>query len=136
MDRVEGAAEDATGSGHAGRASQGSASHSGPPPDLHEVTGRMPARRSSPSMPIRSRSRWKRSADLLDVEVRLGRDPLDPLAADPERTVSLGLDGEPVRCRLDAVHDHARRLGWRIQLFGGRQQRAEPFRKDVQALAG
>src|SRR4029079_6949533 len=54
---------------------------------------------------------------LLDLEVRLGRDPLDPLAADAERSV-LVVDDELVRNRLDPVDHDASRLRRRAQLVG------------------
>ena len=96
VDRVERAAEDPERAGHDRRAarrvtsrSQGCASHSSSvaaDPDRVARRDARPgaARRRCPS---RARSRWKRSADSSIVEVGLGGDPLDPLAADAEGAV-------------------------------------------------
>src|SRR3990172_4320443 len=47
----------------------------------------------------------------LDLEVRLGRDPLDPPAADAEDAVIVPVDREGIAQTLDPMHDHASRLG-------------------------
>ncbi len=65
---------------------------------------------------------------LLDVEVGLGGDPLDALAADPEDAVLLALDAEAVAHRLDAVDDDAGRLRRLGQLGRVGQQLGEARR--------
>src|SRR4051794_10638212 len=59
---------------------------------------------------------------LLDLEVRLGGDPFDPAAADPERPVRIRLDAEAVPHRFDAVDDDAGRFRWFVERFGSWQQ--------------
>ena len=90
MDGIERAAEDAErpGRDRPGRRharSQGCASHSSSVrADPDQVAGAIPARRSSASMPEPGEVALEALGRLLDVEVGLGRDPLDPRAADPE----------------------------------------------------
>ena len=72
---------------------------------------------------------------LLVVEVGLGREPLDPLAAHAERPVGVMLDVERVAHRLDAVDDDAGGLGRLRELVGGRQQRGERARNAADPLA-
>ena len=62
----------------------------------------------------------------LDIEVRLGGDPLDPLAAHAESAVLLDLDAEPVAHRLDPVDDDPGRVRRRAHLGGVRQQIRDP----------
>src|SRR3972149_2339148 len=67
VDWIEGAAQDAPGTGFAARLrrqAHGSAPPSSSPAPMRTMSpGSTPARRSSRSMPPRPRSRWKRSAD-------------------------------------------------------------------------
>src|SRR5688572_27701966 len=72
---------------------------------------------------------------LLDLEVRLGGDPLDPTPGDAVRTVGLACHGHPIRCRVDPVHDHPRGLRIRVQLAGRREQLRERGAEVGDALA-
>ena len=79
--------------------------------DPDRVAGaRSPARRSSAVDAEPGQVALEPVGRLVDVEVGLGGDPLDPPAADPERAVRLALDDEAVAERFDPMDDDAGRL--------------------------
>ena len=73
---------------------------------------------------------------LLDVEVRLGGDPLDPRAADAEHPVGVELDGEAVAHRVDAVDDDPGGFGRLGELGRVRQDLRDAGAERGEALAG
>ena len=95
-----------------------------------------PARRSSASAPEALEVALEPLGRLLDLEVGLGRDPLDPPAerpgtppSDSSRTV------DPIRRGVEPVDDDARRLRRRAELLGGRQQLGDRGAERLDALA-
>ena len=145
VDRVERAAEDAQRRARsAGRSasvtasSQSSGSHSssvGADPDRVARPRRRPARSSRVDAEP-GEIALEALGRLLVLEVRLGGDPLDALAADAERRRPPRSTTNPSPMRLEAVDDDAGRLGRRGQLVGVGQQLGDAARSVVDALAG
>ena len=142
VDRVERPAEDTERSRHdrpwpvAHTRSQGCASHSSSvAADPHEVAGRDPGPAQLGVDAEAGQVALEALCGLLDVEVRLGGDPLDARAADAERTVGVEVDAEPVAHGLDPMDDDARRLGWLGQLGGVGQELRDPSAERVETVA-
>ena len=104
------------------------------PPIVTVSPGRTPARRSASSMPSFEQVALEPLGGLLVLEVGLGDEALDPLAAHVV-AVRLPARGVPVPCRLEPVDDHPgglRRLG---EPGGIGQQLREGGTQRVEALA-
>ena len=144
MRRVEGAAHDPDGAraprgarfnAHRPSRSQASAPHSNSVRPIRTVSpGATPARRSASSMPEPGKRPLEPLRRLLDIEVRLGRDPLDAAAADHEQ-IAVSPKGVAAVGRFEPVdHDAARlRLGREASCVG--QKIRQSLAQDVEPVA-